>query len=325
MKIYTAIALAAVAFLSTLKAQAADIAVISYNTGLLRMHAVNLVPCASERVAPQVHMVINELTRTPRRDTAVLLQEVWTKRGFETYRDQARARGLNIVPTTFEEIKDNGQMTITNMKIKSHRFMPFKEDKMVKRGLRIAFVEASDSRHAFLVNTHMTYSDSKEFSDLHRAHFAETEEFLSTLDRRSNFPIVIAGDFNAGSNLTFKKQVYNPRTTIWNESLSPMMNRLGFTAAPIDAFTWDESQNSLVNNPALPIKLINGLMYGTWRWEENDSNLDHIFASRGATISDGSILFTDRVRLPNSCQGRRDESGRTQLSDHYGIRARVRI
>ena len=210
---------------------------------------------------------------------------------------------------------------ITNLPILESTFLPFSTDSRVKRGLRIVDLKLKKKKMR-VVNVHTTYSDSRSYSPAHIEQFRDLALYLNRELPVFKGDMVVTGDFNAGPNLRYEKQNYDPAKLLWFDWLEPMFHARGFTEAVAESNTWDE-ENPMVAKPTAVIKVVNTVEYGIANWEEKSSRLDHVFASKKLRILDARLVLNRPVDLGRRCAERSDKQGFTHLSDHYGIMATV--
>lgn len=310
--------LAGVFFLVTFSALAGEsISVVSYNMGQLKKVNMDFVACPDARLPHQMEVVFDYASPIfHTKHFILLLQEVWTRKAFGAIQKVARNRGYHMAPGNFDEVKESGTVIVSDLpKVKSD-FIPFTVDKYAKKGIRLMVVKLADGKTLAAADVHTGYSDSRGFTAEHKTHVENIRDFVIRNTNRYNH-FLVGGDFNAGANLTFKKQTYNPAKVIWEDSLLPILHSAGLhEVSQTNTNTWDES-NLLVSNPTMAIRAFNGANYGTWGWEENSSVLDHIFGSKDLIAKESRVVFKAKHRM--SCPGREDALGRVNLSDHYGV------
>ncbi len=301
--------------------QAEEIRVISYNAGLLTSTGFNLVPCTTERTEPQAQQLLD---LDPRVHFAILLQEVWTRYGFETYKRIATEKGFSMYPAMYEDVAYNGEIIITNMKVLKHTFVQFPDDDHAYRGIRTVTVQ-SDKGPVVISNVHTSYSDSSGFLPQHREQFNLIARFLDAV-LKTGYPIIFAGDFNAGPNMSYRSEKYSSAKTIWEDTILPVFTSRGLKPFGNEAAnTWSEETNTLVSYPARVIRWMNWYEYGISEWDQNSARIDHIMASSTLKTLETGRSMAQPVVLPWSCTGRADAQGRTPLSDHYAVYARFVI
>jgi len=289
--------------------------ITSYNTAMLQKYGVDFVPCTQERIAPQVDAIVNSPTIAPKNQNfAILLQEVWTRAAYSAYRAAALKRGFFVTPNVYSEIKNNGQMIITNMKVSSTHFEPFTSESYAGRGIRTIQVESSRGP-LLIANVHTSYSDANHFLPAHKAQIEQINRYLWSFSEQES--IILGGDFNAGRNMSFHHGTYDARSVIWDGSINPAFEQLGMRViGDADAITWDEKNNTLVYNPSTSIRLEMEYQHGSPTWDMYNSRLDNIFASMQMhEIQTGRTLM-QKVRLAPTCLHHENPSN---LSDHYGI------
>jgi exonuclease III len=301
--------------------QAEEIRITSYNAGLLTSTGFNLVPCTTERTEPQAQVLLDV---DPNVHFAVLLQEVWTQYGFDTYQRIATEKGFTMFPTEYNDVAYNGEIIITNMKVLKHTFVQFPDDDHAYRGIRSVVVE-SEKGPVVISDVHTSYSDSTGFLPQHREQFKVISQFLDEVMKTKDLSI-LAGDFNAGPNMSYRQALYNPAKAIWEDTILPVFTSHGMRPFGDEAQnTWSEETNTLVSYPARVIRWMNWYEYGISEWDQNSARLDHIMASDEMhTLETGRTMLQGAV-LPWTCTGRADANGRTPLSDHYAVYARFMI
>ncbi|MES2963970.1 MAG: hypothetical protein V4760_08770 [Bdellovibrionota bacterium] len=312
------------AVLFAFTAQAETIRVTSYNTGFLERGGVDFVPCIAERLVPQVMLVMGYTAISPRNEPfAILLQEVWTPAAFEAYRRVAKSRGLFYAPKTFAEIQNNGQMTITNMKVEETKFVPFESESYAGRGIRT--IEVQTSRGTLIIaNVHTSYSDATGFLPAHRAQFEQITQYFWEHSKRAS--LIVGGDFNAGGKMSFHGAIYDAKAVVWDRSLEPAFAILGMRSiGDPNAVTWDQERNLLVSDPTRIIRLMNYFVHGGPNWDQASSRLDNIFASWNLTATSSGRTMIAPVKVARTCAGHTDREGRMHLSDHYGIHATFQL
>lgn len=305
--------------------QAEEIRITTYNTGLLTSAGFNFVPCTTERTQPQAERILNSLlSADPKVHFAVLLQEVWTEYGFDTYTAIANEKGFSIYPDKYEDVKNNGEIIITNMKVLKENFIQFPDDDHASRGIRSVVVQ-SDKGPLVISTVHTSYSDSTGFLPQHQEQIQLIGKFLDAV-LKTNYPLIFTGDFNAGPDMHYRQANYDPIKTIWNEAILPTFtSRHMHPVGDETKDTWSEEKNSLVFYPARVIRWLNWYEYGDSEWDQNSARIDHIMVPNSMRVLEtGRTMLRGEV-LPWTCMGRADDQGRTPLSDHYAVYAKFMI
>lgn len=303
--------------------QAEEVRITTYNAGLLTADGFNFVPCTTERTEPQAERILNSpLSADPSVHFAILLQEVWTEYGFETYQRLAREKGFSMSPHTYEEVENNGEIIITNMPVLKESFVPYPMDDHAQRGIRSVVVR-SDKGPLIISTVHTSYSDSTGFLPAHKDQFRVINQFLDHLGKY-NFPIIFAGDFNAGPNMRYRQASYDPAQVIWRDWIAPIFARHKgmHSIGDMTKNTWSEDNNTLVSYPALGVRLDDLYWYGDERWDQLSARLDHIMAPAAMKVIEAGRSMLRGEALPWTCVGREDASGLTPLSDHYAAYAK---
>jgi len=312
-----------ISILFTCSIYSKNVQVISYNAGLTeKKFGMALVRDVKLRRIKQNEILFNsDDIISPNRPFVLMLQEVWTKKSFRKYKKNAQEKGYTIVPNDYrEEVKNRGIITITNLSLLSYQFLQFQEDYPGnnRRGLLVANIKIGEKKVKF-INTHTSYSDSKEVKKVQSQQFENIKNYVSQ-NRDQN--IVLAGDFNAGADLDFKKSSYDVADNIWFSEATGIFGMikkdLNLVSEGIGP-TWDDDDNDLVYNATFLIKKANKALYGTAGWEETTSTLDHVFSNVGEVISNRVILNEDYIIEENRDSKVQNSTKKSKLSDHYGV------
>ena len=303
--------------LGALEAYSSQVQVLSYNLGQLHKQGVDLVPCTRPRLSPQVDAIFGKQGLVSLEKPFVLaLQEVWTKRAYGLLKRQAELWNLEMFPLTQREASVTGTVLMTNLPVSEFGFEKFSRNKYLPKGILHASMRLDDGSQLTVADVHTGYSDSRSFSLEHKTHINDIKRFVHERSF-TNEHFVIAGDFNAGADMAFIKQRYDPAARIWYQTLMPAMMGAGLHEASEGVGpTWD-TRNPLVTKPALAIRAMNGLIYHTWKWEEKTATLDHVFASEGLRTQEAKLVLNERKKL--DCPRRDGGRDLSYLSDHYGI------
>lgn len=304
--------------------QAEEIRITTYNAGLLTSTGFNLVPCVTERTEPQAeHLLNSPLSAPPNVSFAILLQEVWTQYGFDTYKKIADQKHLFMTPSKYEDVENNGEIIITNMPVEKAAFYPFSDDDHAARGIRSVRVRTSKGS-LVISNVHTSYSDSSGFLPQHKAQFELIGRFMDALPKGVQF--ILGGDFNAGPNMSFRQGKTDIAKTIWEDGILPIFTaRKYHSVGDMSKNTWSEDTNALVSFPARLIRIMNYYEYGQSEWDQNSARVDHVIAPDAMKVIESGIAMLAPQELGWTCTGRRDQYGRTPLSDHYAAYAKFSL
>lgn len=309
---------------------------VTYNTGLAKAGPIDLVACIKHREKLQADYLLSDMRVVDFSSPFVIgLQEVYSKTGYNYYLKKAKELGFSIYPSSFNDVKDNGQVFITNLEVVDYNFQEFSKD-MKRRGIQSLSVSDKSGNSILFINVHTYYSDSANFLPEHQLQF---EEISSYIDKyKSDYDGVVAlGDFNAGPNLDFIKSTYPVAETIWDNSLIKLMDKNGMkVSSQQDKNTWDNT-NKLVSKEVGLVVAGNFVVTPshTPGWEEKSSILDHIFTSEKFSLVDSKLVMNETVTLrKNVCPGRfqsvhkkqtsrgsRFLAGSLYLSDHFGVKS----
>jgi endonuclease/exonuclease/phosphatase family metal-dependent hydrolase len=302
----------------------AHVSVTTYNMGQLSSWGFDFVACTTERVEPQIKAIFEDKdSPIYKTDHFVLfIQEAWTWKIFRRLKRAAEKRGFKVYPRKFELLKNNGQMTITNLKPLEIAFHPYSIDKQSNKGMLYMKLDLGDGKTLGTLNVHTSYSTAYKASELHLVHLEEINKLIERFKRNSDF-FVLGGDFNAGPDMEYKYQQYDAAKIIWNEGFIPHMQEHGLQlVGPLAKKTW-EAKNPLVGDPPFIIQLSYFFWNLTLTWDQIDSTIDHVFVSESVDVTQRSVVFDKPVKL--SCFGREDDNGLLPLSDHYGVNAVLKI
>lgn len=299
----------------------ADVAVVTYNMAQLKKRGFDLVACTRRRVSLQIDAIFKNPASPIYADKnfVLLIQEAWTRRSFRALKRVAIEKGYSIFPDDHKDVKNSGQLIISNLPSVEFKSMPFTRDKYAKKGLVYARFDLGNGSTLGVINAHTAYSGKKGFSEEHRLHFSELVQAVKKLkDQTAHF--VIGGDLNAGPDMGFKDTDFD--ASPWNDSFVIPMRSEGMRILESVGVTWDETNNALVRVPPLLLRLVNKYKHGYTRWDMTDSTLDHIIVQENADVSRHELAFDKKV--PLNC-GRRDGAdGLVHLSDHYGVMAVIK-
>lgn len=306
--------------LMNLSSAHADVSVTTYNMGQLSSWGFDFVACTSQRVDPQMHAIFKDPNSPIKRSDKFVLfiQEAWTWKVFRHLERFSDKHGYKMYPKNFNLLKNNGQVTITNMKPLQVTFHPYSIDKQSNKGMLYMKLDLGNGKTLGALNVHTGYSDAYKASDLHLEHFKEVHASLQKHRSKTDY-FVLGGDFNAGPDMEYRNQRYDSAKTIWFNGLMPYMksNKMKLIEG-INKKTWD-GNNSLVNDPPFIIQLSHFFWNLTFTWDQIDSTIDHIFVSEEVNVKSSSVVFDQPVKL--FCYGREDKDGKLHLSDHYGAHA----
>jgi Endonuclease/Exonuclease/phosphatase family len=291
---------------------------LTYNTGMLSYGPVNLVPCVKERLAPQVDrlfasaLAMNTTNTTPD-PTIILLQEVWTEESYAAYQKRATELHWHYAPGTYGEIRNHGEMILSNKPLLNYRFHPFVRDSMADRGLLVGTVSL-DRDFLTIGNVHTAYSEPDVPNPDHAVQLEQIARWIRRAGMHEN--ILLGGDLNVGADLEFPHQAYDPAELLWQEIIMKSLPS-GWHASqlPQGIVTWDRAANPLIYHPAPLISMLYADRQGSWG--EMNSTLDHLFSSTSLEM-DPAFRIMDQPESVTNCN-RTTESGLSYLSDHFGV------
>lgn len=302
-----------------------EVEIVTWNAGLLRVSptpykslGIDLVSCVRNRIPVIVDEIIRAFQdKTPR---AILLQEFWNEEAFDKLIDKTKNSSLKVIPSTYSEVTGRGTVIVTNLEVQTYDFMPFSQDSSgVNRGILSAHLLTPQNNEALVVGSlHTTYSTAKTVGSLQLTQLGEIVQWMKSYN---NVPAVLGGDFNAGPNLVYDNQEWEPSKVLWEplqgSSWKPVMDRKGNYL-----ITWDRGRNPLTAKPALAVRA--AYLYNGGNWEEQTSTLDHIFVNPRVESSSGKLAFHGLYSI-EGCPTLPETDGKTTLSDHYGIQTTVRF
>lgn len=292
--------------------------------GQLSSWGFDFVACTTERVEPQIAMMFDKKSSPLYKgeNFVLFIQEAWTWKVFMWLKRQSKLHGFHMYPQEFKFLRNNGQVTITNLKPLEIKFHPYSIDKQSNKGMLYMKLNLGGGKTLGALNVHTGYSTAYKASDLHLVHLKEINHFLEKYRNNSDH-FVLGGDFNAGPDMKYNYQQYDAAKIIWNDGLMPYMKKHGLKLVEgLKKKTWDV-KNQLVSNPPFIIQFSYFLWNLTLTWDQIDSTIDHIFVSNELEVVDSEVVFDEPVKL--SCYGRENEDGKLYLSDHYGVNAVINI
>lgn len=282
--------------------------VYSYNAGMM-----GLVHCYKNR-QPKIIKALDRIFKAHAQNQVPFffgLQEVWNKVDFESIKNLVEKYQFKIAPATYSHY--NGLVNITNVRESSSDWTPFGDDTFFnRRGIRSTTINL-DEKDMTLFNTHTTYSDRSGVDNLHLEHI---EEVFQTVAESNTESHIVVGDFNAGPNIRYRNQVWDPIETLWHKGILGTIESMelklesAFKDHP-NTVTWD-IKNSMTRD-----------MFKGFNDEEN-AQMDHIFYTRDAlaSIEEEVLTFEEKGSCKTSSG---DVFSYQHLSDHYGLKARIQI
>lgn len=304
----------------------ANVSVTSYNMGQLNRKGIDFVACTKSRVAPQVEAIFynKDSPLLKEKHFVLFIQEAWTSRVFKALLAEATKHNYYMYPQNYQDLKSNGQITITNLKPLETVFVPYTIDSHARKGMLYTRLDLGDGKTLGTMNVHTAYSDLHRFSKTHEIHFREIADFITNNKQKSDY-FVIGGDFNAGPDMGYKSQKYDSAKIVWEDGFMPAIHDNDLKLISDQGYeTWDASQNTLVSKPTFTIRMMN---FVTRRfktsWNQTDSTLDHILVSKDIEVLEHRVVFEKPV--PLRCLRRQDKDGNVPLSDHFGVNAILEI
>ncbi len=276
----------------------ADVTVITYNMSQLKKKGVDLVACTKRRTALQVDAIFKD-SGSPifaSKDFILLIQESWTKKSFLALKAAANERKLTIFPEIYNDVKNSGQMVITNLPAQEIKRTPFSRDKYAQKGIIYARLSLTNGKTIGVINVHTGYSEKTGFSEEHRRHFEEISQAMEVYKPLSDY-FVVGGDFNAGPDMKYKAIKFDAAKTIWEDGIMLYMRNQSMRLLESVGATWDETNNMLVRVPPLLLRLVNKYKNGYTGWDMRDSTLDHIFVPESMIVSRHELVFNQKVKL----------------------------
>ncbi len=313
-----------IAFYFLLQTAAGSVSVVTYNMGQLSSWGFDFVACTEDRREPQLRAIFDAKSSPifKSKKFVLFIQEAWTHRIFQDLLVISDILSLYMYPKKFEFLRNNGQITITNIKPLEISYHPYSIDKHSNKGMLYMKLDLGNGKTLGALNVHTGYSNAYKASDLHLVHLQEINHFLDKFrDKSTHF--VLGGDFNAGPDMVFRDQQYDSAKVIWEDGLMPHIRRHKLKHIQgLAKKTWD-GNNPLVTDPPFAIALSYFFWNLTLNWDQVDSTLDHIFVSEEVTVKESSVVFDRPAKI--SCYGREDKNGLLPLSDHYGVNAVLEI
>lgn len=291
------------AFLFGFRAGSAErLQAVTFNTGLLSVAGVDLVSCVDERIEPQIES-LDQLLKPP---FVLSLQEVWTPRAFNAFRDWAENRGYNVV---YNDPKKDGLLIITSESVTGMEFRQFQRQGWNETN-GVLMAQISWLKRPVIVFTSHTLWSSKEAVDpIHASQLAELVRIMNSFGLAS---AVMVADLNSGPDVQIRGQRYDPVQKIWQELFLNQLNpNWIWSGRNVLQITWDQGSNPLVIRPPRLLKLF-GILddQGGWGW--SSSQLDHIFVTSPFKILESHRTLV-QAKLKTRCS-----TASEFLSDHYG-------
>ncbi len=270
---------------------------ISYNAGLAKAFGIEFVADVEPRLARQIQ-VLDSVLRPP---FVLMLQEIWTRKAQEAYRDWASKRGFSVAAI---DPKKNGLMILTSGPVEKVAFQPFSK---TTYGRGFGVLEAHTQFNGKIVrilDAHTIFSPFTEVSEVHRSQLATIAKLSHT---QTELPTILGADLNVGPDLFYHNGTYDPALEIWYGSFLAILHpSWSWAGGALDGPTWDES-NPLVARPPRWLKHL-GMLDSNGGWGYSSSQLDHVFVSNHFKIQEA------RLALNKPLNG-------LYLSDHYACQA----
>jgi endonuclease/exonuclease/phosphatase family metal-dependent hydrolase len=296
----------------------AQVGVLTYNLAQLKRYGLDFVPCTDERLTLQLKALFDSadspLLKTPH--FILTLQEVFTPEAFRALKARAKELGLEFHPNHERLVVDNGLVTISNLPVRERHFHPFSVDTYAKKGILYTVHQLGKELIA-VANVHTGYSTTQMVNQNHMRQIAEVARFAEDSQKKVSH-LVIAGDFNAGPDMSYTVESYPMAKTLWHEGLIPQLSKQGMRWVDYQGVTWD-NDNYLINNPSWIIQVSNLFIHGMTSWGLSSSKMDHVFLSRNLKDESASIVLEQDA--PMRCWGR----DQMKLSDHYGLWVKVSV
>ena len=262
-----------------------NIDVYSYNLGL-----GDSIPCSDSRKAWSLDHLGDFFKKYTENDKLffVGLQEVWSKKDYETIKQKANNLGFKVYPE--KHLADSGIVTITNAYVTDSRWDGFTQDtKPLARGILQVDINMANQKIS-LVNTDTASSSNEEEGQTHKA---QLEKLFKALEGQNN---IVVGSFYAGPE---GSEIVKKR---WNDDILPHIGKEKLNLnSPFseDTITWDKDNNLTSESPI-----------------GEDSMLDNILFTESVLESSSPEV------MEHSAPGVCENGGEFDYaSDHYGLKS----
>jgi len=309
---------ASLSFALAAASASADITVLTYNLGLLKVFGSNYVPLVDIRAKAAPAELAKFAGDTP--VDIILLEEVW--------RDQyANAIAAALAPLGYTAIMpkvhtivglSSGLLLLVKqpLKVVDWKFTPFVKttftDSFARKGVLEATIEnESDGTRFVLVGTHTVALDTNNGTPTDKAQVsaimsqaAQIRKVLASRSRNGTIPALLMGDFNVGPGYV---------DDAYRAIASDSVRETGATLQPqAPLITWDP-QNPLVK-------------YGNYP-NEPPAKIDHVFLQDGTSMQwvprDCWVRQTKPVEGLSIVPGKGAGPVPIPLSDHYAFLVRL--
>ncbi len=272
-----------------------EIEVISYNTALARAMGKDFNPCVRERLQAMGKNVFKK-TDIP---TVYLLQEVFYTDAYVALAQWANKNGFYISASNAQR---NGLVILSELPIRAESLKRFTCSKfMQNQGGLTATVEFK-GKFIDLITSHTKDSEGDTPNVCQQAQLSELAGFFN----RSGNTVIMGGDFNTGPDIKIINQTYDPIEKIW-EPFKKILANAWRAPTETKGVTWDYRKNLLARVGP-----------------QDNSTLDHLFFKGSVQLVDYGIVYDQPVDIKN-CKDYETTPGQTYMSDHYGVRARIRL
>ncbi|OQW47247.1 MAG: hypothetical protein A4S09_15755 [Proteobacteria bacterium SG_bin7] len=291
-------------FAAGIRVQAAELEVVTYNTALARALGRDFNPCVRERT----EAILDNVLKKSDVPTIFLFQEVFYQDAYKGLERWSYENGFNVTET---DSSRNGLVIVTDLPIQTDFLRRYSCGRFMQNPGVLTARIGNDKFSFDVMSTHTNDSDGNAPD---KCQMIQLKELAGHFNNRKG-TVIMGGDINAGPDLKILKQKYDPIQKIWE----PFRNLIvDGSRAPTETkgVTWDIENNFLARGGHIPKEQVEG--------PQDNSTLDHLFFKGDVELIDYAIVYNRPVPVRN-CSDFETESGKTHMSDHFGVRARINL
>ncbi len=284
--------------------KAAELEVVTYNTALARALGKDFNPCVRERT----EAILKNVLKKSDVPTVFLFQEVFYQDAYKGLERWAYENGFEVTTTNSSR---NGLVIVSELPIHTEFLQRYTCGRFMQNPGILTARLGNDKLSFDIMNTHTSDSDGNAPDTCQMKQLADLSRHFN--NRKGS--IIMGGDINVGPDLKILNQKYDPIQKIWNPFRDALVDTFR-TPAEKKGVTWDIENNFLARGGHISKDQVKG--------PQDNSTLDHLFFKGDIELIDYAILYDKPVPVKN-CSEFESESGKTHMSDHFGVRARINL
>jgi endonuclease/exonuclease/phosphatase family metal-dependent hydrolase len=196
---------------------------------------------------------------------------------------------------------DNGLLILSKFPITEHETVVYKDyiyvDQMASKGFQYAKIQISGTKYLQVINTHLQADYSPLDTKAEKIKYKQLAQLKSFIDKKSNGPMIIGGDFNCNS--MYRDKYLTPHLNIPSQLYKDMLDILGL------------SQKSDL------LKTLNGVRPATNHDKDLPQSIDYLFFKDNETWLLPEKASVKEFTAKHPCL--------RYLSDHFGVEAEFKV